>query len=1438
MVTAADQAEDPERSYPMSPEQESIWLNDQLRPGPSAYVESWAYRLRGATVVPSAVQHALNAIVARHEALRSSLTLRADGLRQAVKPPSACALDIIRVNAETLDAAIAAAATRAIPLDQPPLLRATLLEIADDDAVLVVAIHHAVIDGWCFNLLDAEFSVLYRAALTGDDALLTPLPLQFGPYARQIQESAVGNPEASLAYWRDNLTGAPAESTFPTSSPRPAELSTKGDRLQFALDALLVADIKQFARNARTTSFTVLAATLTALLSRLSGQEDVVIGTPITRRADPEAEPMIACLADVMPLRHRIDAGTTFTDLVIQMRAQVWSAIKHRDISYAQMIRELRVERSASRFPLFQVVCGMDEPGSPGLDLPGIHAERIHPRSQTAKYDVLLYLIHTPDGYDAFLDFATDLFDRDSARRLAERLQVLLRDAIAHPYRPLQYLEILSTEEQRLIQQTWAQGPAVPVETPLAHEAVTAQAMRTPNLPAVLHNDTVLTYAELNHAADVLAANLVGRGSTGRPIGVCMRRSAQCAIGILAVLKAGSTCLPIDPGYPAERIAYIVMDSGIGIALADHDLGHHLPDNIEIISPGHVASSSEMNLPAVAAADLAYLTYTSGSTGRPKGVAMPHQSLSNLIAWQTARSQLEPGARTLQFAALSFDVAFQELFSTWAAGGTLVIADDHTRLDPARLLDLLASTHVERVFLPFVALQQLAEYASSVQRKAVSLREVITAGEQLHATPAVREFFEKLAPDASLDNQYGPSETHVVTAERLSADPSDWPDLPAIGRPIDGAYVVLLDSDRRPCPVGTVGEIYIGGVPLAAGYLHRPDLTAERFVPDPLRPGELLYRTGDAARHLPDGRIQWVGRLDQQVKIRGHRVETGEVATAIQAIPGVAHAAVVAKDVGPGDRRLVAYYLPAPGSALDPESLRSLLACQLPEYMLPAGWMKLDRLPQTASGKLDISALPPLVESHAVPTAAPRNSVEVGLTKIWQDLLGTSRIGIHDDFFTLGGHSLLAIKLILRVRQQWRSVIDFSSFLKAPTVAGLAALVSSGDIGTGPAAGADLTAEITLPSDIVAAVESVEATPSPGHVLLTGATGFLGAFTLRALLDRTRATVHCLVRGEHEIVAATRLRQTLREYDIWKDRDSRRIELVLGDLAQRRLGLTESAFDELARTTEVIYHVGAAVNLTASYQHLRPATVNGTVEILRLAARSRNTPVHYISTVGVYGGDTDLPIGPGHPIGPLDALTHGYTQSKWVAEGIVELARARSLSVTTYRPTRITGDSVRGACQQSDYMWLLLKGCIQARAVPSGVNTSFDLVPVDDVSNAIVALSLRPESAGCNFHLASGRQISLGVIAQWLRNRGFDLTETSPQDFVNRVSADVDNAAFPLLGTLAMELAGPGSEGGLIFDPCSTRAALTGTGINLREVDEALFGIQVDRFVQSGWLVP
>ena len=609
----------------------------------------------------------------------------------------------------------------------------------------------------------------------------------------------------------------------------------------------------------------------------------------------------------------------------------------------------------------------------------------------------------------------------------------------------LTVVNMLAERAQRL--QGWHATEAPWPSTACVHQLFEQQVERTPDAPAVMFGEETLSYRELNSRANALANLLRSQGlGADSVVGICVERSFDMVASVLAVLKAGAAYLPLDPAYPHERLQFMLEDSHAAILLTQTKLRHVFPNrNMPAIFldedwPHGAHPNGENPENITTPENLSYLIYTSGSTGKPKGVAMVHRALVNLIDWQLKDSRLDAAAKTLQFTSLSFDVSFQEIFSTLCLGGTLVLIPAELRLNPPELWNFIAREKIARIFLPFVALQQLADAAVAEGTTADALREVVTAGEQLQVTPRLREMFAR-HPEATLHNHYGPSETHVVTALTLSGDPQQWPALPSIGRPIQNTHIYLLDENGEPAPPGVPGELCIGGVALARGYFERPDITAEKFIRDPFReePGARLYKTGDLARWLPNGEIEFLGRIDQQVKIRGYRVELGEIEAALNKLPAVRESVVVARERLPGQKELVAYLIAHQTGIVDTMQLRQELKQHLPDQMVPSSFVFLEKFPLTSSGKVDRKSLPIpglriVAAAPAPPSERPWLPIQFQLVQIWEEVLGVKPVGIRDNFFELGGHSLLAVKMMDRVREITGRQLPVTALFKKATI--------------------------------------------------------------------------------------------------------------------------------------------------------------------------------------------------------------------------------------------------------------------------------------------------------------------------------------------------------------------------------------------------------------------
>lgn len=951
--------EQADRVYPLTREQEAIWLNDVLGDGRSRYTMLWAHRLTG-PLDAAALATAVERTIARHPALHSRYLLHDGAPAQVIGDPADFPVRRENTAADGLPARLAElAAAELDPATDGPV-RAVLLTATPEHHVLTVLLHHLVMDGWSLTVLARDIAHHYTE-LTG--ATVPPLPApasSMGEYAVAQRAHAVD--PAALAYWRERLADAPDLTTIRPDGSRPAELSAAGARVSFTLGATIGADVAALAKACRTTGFTVLAAITAAWLYRHGGQRDLVLGTPVSRRGPAELDEVVGCLTDLLPVRLSVDPGMTFLELVAAAKTRILAMQRHRDVPFATLVRETVTCAQLDRFPLFQLVLGVDENADSTLELSGVDCEQLEVHPGTAKFDLLLRLTGDRGGYLGMLDYATDLYGEATATRLVERFRTLLASALSRPDQPLDDLDLLPPDELELVTRVWAQAPPPDREPLLAHEAFVARCALTPDATAVLWGEKSMTYRELDEASRRLAARLTEGGARPRTVGILLERSFDMVVAVLATLRAGAAYVPLDPTYPAERLSFMAEDSGLACLLTQSSLraAVTVPDGVLVLESADWPTTGDAgsDLPVATAADLAFVIYTSGSTGHPKGVAMPHGPLAGLVDWQCGDSGCGPGDRTLQFSALSFDASFLEIFATFATGGALVLIDAEARTDYDQLLETIHRHEVRRMFLPFVALQSIAFYVTAMGLPAPPLREFVCAGEQIHVTPAIREFFAML-DGATLFNQYGPTETHSVSSLRMDGDPEDWPLRPAIGYPINSAHVTVLDERLRPVPAGVPGELCVSGRPLSDGYLGRPDLTAERFVPNPLpHGGPLLYRTGDLARFLPDGRIEFLGRRDGMVKVRGYRVELGEVEARVRSVPGVSDAVVTAETPGVGDTRLVAYYRGGADGPPEPARLRAALATQLPEYMLPSLLVPVTtEFPRTPSGKVDRRAL-------------------------------------------------------------------------------------------------------------------------------------------------------------------------------------------------------------------------------------------------------------------------------------------------------------------------------------------------------------------------------------------------------------------------------------------------------------------------------------------------
>ncbi|GAA2991223.1 hypothetical protein JCM13580A_64900 [Streptomyces drozdowiczii] len=1386
---------------PLSYAQQRLWFLHRLD-GPSAtYNIPLAVRIDG-PLDADALCTAVADLIARHTALRTVFPEGEDGPYQHITAPDDVVIPFAMESVEEakLRHRVAAATAETIDIERSLPLRATLLRLAPDAHVLVLVVHHIAADGTSLAPLAHDLGAAYRARARGEEPNWAPLPVDYADHTLW-QRDLLGDEQdpdslvcRQLSHWRHALAGLPEAVELPWDRPRPATSRHTGATLGFSVDRDTTRHVTELARTCGSSVFMVLQAALATVLSRHGAGDDIPLGTAVAGRTDEAANGLVGFFVNTLVLRTDLSGNPTFRELLSRVREFDLAAYAHQDVPFERLVELLNPARAQSHHPLFQTMLVLQNQAPAAVDLPGLTVSGVPAEAEVSKFDLSFAFTEAYDdngaldGLRATVDYATELFDESTVQALADRLVLLLGAVTADPDRPLHTYDLLSPAEHGRLA-ALGTGPADTLPATTVPALFEEWARRTPGAPAVRDAHTTLTYGELDARAAALARHLTERGVGPEDrVAVALPRTHELVVALLAVLKAGAAYLPLDPDYPAQRLAYMLDDARPRLLLTTPELHRRLPEHaVPYLHPDDLGTGD--GTPAAARARVhpanpAYVIYTSGSTGRPKGVVVTHRGVRAMAATQSERLRVGPGSRVLHMASVSFDAAFWELCMGLLTGACLEIDERDALLPGPTLAGLVRDRGVTHLTIPPAALAVMPPGSLPTGLT------MVLAGEA--CPPALVHAW---ARDRFLVNAYGPTET-TVCATMSPFQHAEGPLAPdrsvPIGGPVDGTRVHVLDERLAPVPPGVTGELYVSGAGVARGYHGRAGLTASRFVADPFdRAGGRMYRTGDLVRWTPDGRLLYVSRVDDQVKLRGFRIELGEIEAALTSHPGIAAACVTVREDRPGDRRLVAYSVPADGAeAPGWAELRAHLAETLPDHMVPTAHVRLDAFPVTPNGKTDKRALPAPDHAVAAGGRAPRTARERELCEVFAQTLGVPEVGVTDDFFALGGHSLLAVTLARRIGERCGLRPSLRALFATPTVEGVDRLLGRGpgeeDHDEAPAP--DFAAEARLAPDITTerrhAGERRAARPT-ARPLLTGASGFLGAFLLRDLIEATDGPVDCLVRAASPDSAAQRIRANLEHYGLWQSRYAGLIHPVPGDLAAPGLGLAPDERTALARRLGPVLHNGARVNFAAPYGDLRAANVAGTEELLRLLADSGSPGLHYVSTTGVYApsrGTDPAPLTESSPTGPADGLPDGYAQSKWVAEQLVGLARERGLPVTVHRPGRISGDTATGACQDRDLLWQLIKGCLQAGALPDLAHGTTDWVPVDYVSAAVVALSTADRAGEDAYHYTNPDAPGLDRVFEAAGRLGYELRPVTPQEWRACVAEHPDNAAQLFLG--------------------------------------------------------
>ncbi|HEV7919678.1 MAG TPA: thioester reductase domain-containing protein [Thermoanaerobaculia bacterium] len=1165
-----------------------------------------------------------------------------------------------------------------------------------------------------------------RALYAG--ASLPELPVQFGDVVLW-QQSRTGE---GVDWWKQTLSGVPDVLDLPADHPRPAVQSFRGARVTHTVSPSLLAELNELAQREHVTLFMLLVAAFDVLLYRHTGQSEFAVGTPVANRT-PETEPLIGLFINTIALRANLSDDPSFRELLGRVRETSLEAFAHQDVPFDRVVDALALPRNANRTPLYQTMIVLGAGQGSYAPLGDIERVPYHPHSASARFDLTLSMAIDETGLVCLFDYAADLFDPATVEAFARRYEMLLRGAAADPNTAVSRLPLMDAAERGVILSRAAGEGSVPLlrDTTL-HALFQEQAARTPDTPAV--ND--VTYGELDRWSDEIAATI-----DTHLVPFLADRTPAAIAQLLGILKAGAAYLPIDPATPRERLDWLVADS-------------------KSVAPG----------------DNAYVIYTSGSTGTPKGVVVSHRSAVNLTL-AFAQSHQFAGHRLLMIPPLHFDASVGDVFPALATGATLILHPSPADLDARALARFCNEQGVTAIDAPAALWRRWAAEWQPIP----ALRLMMVGGESV-PVDEVRRFARLTNNQVRFVNHYGPTEATVCATTYHTVDASECTttELP-IGKPIANVSAYVLDQHLQPVPRGIAGELYIGGAGVAR-YHGR-----EEFLPNPFGEGR-LYRTGDLARRLASGDLLFLGRADRQIKLRGFRIEPGEIEAAILAHAGIRAAIVIKRE-----ERLVAYVV---------GETELQLHDRLPEYMVPSAIVRLEALPLTSNGKVDLNALPAPPRT-TTSSRAPRNETERELLRIWCEVLQADGLGI-DDFFAHGGDSLRTMPLVFKVRERFGADLPLSSVFRAPTVARFAALLTHG------AQADDLESKIgTFRAPAIR-----RANMPPKNVLITGATGFLGAFLLDELQRSTNATIYALVRAANKADAMRRIRENLASYGLTPD--EKRIVPLLGDLAEPGLGITEN-LDAI----DVIYHNGGAVNFIAPYERLAAANVDGTRTVLAMGR-----PVHVVSTLGVHFTKPRIGqvVTEQDPLPPGKDILGGYNETKWVADRVAQLAREAGVPVSIHRPARITGDSRTGALNPADLFYSWIKGCVQLGSFPDDAPL-LNMAPVDHIARSIVAISLHIEQPA-DYHYFNNRMLPLETLVSTLRRRGFEASIKPYRQWIEQLRHAPEN---PLAKYLAL-MEEP-DQGEPVFDCTRTENALARLGILCPAADEALLGLYLDQLL-------
>ena len=1446
-----------EREIQLAPSQQHVgFLTRYSNEAGAAFNEALAVKLNGSLHGP-ALHTAMEEAGKRYEALRTALNPEQNSLDIGTGEPLELVVTPASVN--QVQARLNEIVARPFEIGRR-LFRAELLRLSENEHVLVLVGHTLVIEQQGLFIILRDIAELYRVYSLDQETGTAPLALQWTDYlALSATDEAKDAREHAEKYWKKLFASGVPQLELPTDHPRPAIKKYSGSYVDLKLDLALQQRIQAFADSEGLHLETILLATFTAFVHRLCDVTELVMGIESESLYLDGNTPAIANTHNMLPLRSGFDPARSFKEHIQLSKDKVTQANQYRNLSLYELIQSIKLQRDQSRSPVFTAAFRTQKVDDP-IHFEGLESQYLLAPSAGARYDIELITLKQGDSISLVCDYSTELFEAETISRWLNGIVAFLEAGLQDASQACGVLPMLTAPEQETVITTWNATNKEFSRGKTVLDLIIEQADRMGEATAIRFGEASLSYGQLLERVDQIAGVLQNNGvKPGDRVGILIRRSLDLIPSLLATWRAGALYAPMDIGFPKQRIAYMLDDANVQTVLTNRDLTHLMGDSasLQFVCVDEIGAQNGFEQVARPdATNSAYIMYTSGSTGKPKGVEISHRALVNCLLVLKEYQALTTDSSLLALTTISFDVSTNELFTPLLAGGCVEVGEDGLVADGLQIVERLERRKPSHVQLTATTWKSVLTAGWAGDRDMT----LVSCGEALG-----RELAEELWPKCkALWNFYGPTETTVYSSAYLVESAPGEP--MQIGRPLANTQMYILDKQHQPVPIGTVGDLYIGGDGLAVGYWQKPELTSERFMPNPFRAGERMYWTGDLARHLPDGNIICLGRVDDQVKVHGVRIELGEVESALRSIEGVRDAVVVPwKDLR-NDMQLVAHVILSEKDAFSTSQIRAQLRERLPEAMIPPHILFAEKFPQTANRKVQRAGLPAPNEvastASKAPIEPPVTATEKRVAKAWAGVLGidVSRVGRDSDFMDLGGHSLLMTILMVEMRKAFDVTFNLREFFAACTLHKFSALIDERRVELSKSNGsksvssrtsewarqrmAFLQREAELPRYIAPARGlTYQPVKDIKKVLLTGATGFLGAYTVAEILNTTQAHIYCLVRPKRGENSKERIERQMKRYQVWSGDNAwlsawkSRLHIVEGDVTLPRLGMKDSDYETLARDVDAIFHGAAHVNFIYPYEALRATNVLGIHEIIQFAFYASIKPVHHLSTAAIWPMGAQYTYYERDPIDHHGPLNLGYDEAKWVGEKCLLYAEERGLPVARYRPGEVGGDSNTGQCVTDHFIIACFKGFLQFGVFPD-LDIEVDVAPVDYVAKSMVYLAFHRTVFGRAFHLTNPTRRRLKDGMNFLRSLGYQFEElpfvelrdrlVNSHDFANN-ALFAYQAALEDMDDVSMQLP--------TYDTRDTTRELAGSGIVCAPADEKLFGTYL-RYLQGIGFIP